>query len=243
MSVTQPADGRPHVVRRMVAVEGPERGRVEGLAAEAHAGHAALLRGRHERIRDVERIGLDGDFGPGDRHEPRAEQVEEPPQAVGPEVRRRAAADIQGGEFQARRRRHRREPLQLPRERREVAVDEVIAAGDEREVAVAAAVPAERHVNVDVAGRCVHVLSHYTGSTTPTRPSRHGAVHAPPIKTGGVRLPRALGAGVGGQRRQDAGAPAISADQNGRRQAPPCPGSRRRWPAEAGCRSASHFRR
>jgi len=30
-----------------------------------------------------------------------------------------------------------------------------------------------------------------------------------------------------------------SADQTGRLQAPPCPGIRRRWPAQAGCRSAS----
>ena len=173
----------------MVAVEGAERGRVERLAAEAHAVHATLPHRCHERVRDVKRIGLDGDLGPGRGHEPPAEQVEETSQAGGAEVRRRATADVHRGEFETRSlytygrrtRRHqrRRNPLQFPLQRREIAFHEVVAAGHECEVAVAAAVPAERHVDVGVAGESVHGVSHYTASSGSTRPTRHGAAHAP----------------------------------------------------------------
>jgi len=118
------------------------------VAAQAHAGGAHGSELRHERERDVERIRLERDLGPGAEPQALVQDAEQAFESVGAEVRRRSAAEVErvDGEWLG-------DPLQFPLERRQVATDEVVAAGEQREIAVAAPVPAEGHVDVGVAGR------------------------------------------------------------------------------------------
>ena len=131
----------------MIAIERPQRGRVERLAPEAHASHAARLQGDHQVGRDVERIGLDRHFRAGDGRQPRAENRKQSRETRWAEVRGRAAAEVERVEIEWH-----RTSLQFPADRRQVSFDQVVAAGHEREVAVAAAVPAEGHVDVGESG-------------------------------------------------------------------------------------------
>ena len=92
------------------------------------------------------------------------QDVEHAAQAVGPEMRRRAPSEIERVEFE-----HPLHPFELPPKRREVTIDQVIPPGDEREVAVAAAVATKGHVHVGMAEQGVHLTWHYTEPESSTR--------------------------------------------------------------------------
>ena len=68
---------------------------------------------------------------------------DQPGQAVGGQLGRRATAEEQRVD-----RPRRAEPGQFGRDRLQIAVDQIVAAGHEREIAIAAAMGTKRHVNV-----------------------------------------------------------------------------------------------
>ncbi len=137
-------DGPRDLLGRVPAVERGERLRPERLHADADARHA--VRGEHGGLLVVEAVGrgFDGELScraACGSH--RLMLVQQPPELIGIQVRRRAAADEQRLD-----RPRLAERRQFERERVEVQLDEVVVAGGDGEVAVAAVVGAERDVDV-----------------------------------------------------------------------------------------------
>ena len=134
----------PHVFWRVVAVERAKRRRIERLAAEAHAGHTTVGGRRKQLRRHIQRVGFEGHFGSGSQQQPFSQHDKQPPQPVWPEVGGRAAAEVEGVDLERL-----PNPPQLEAEGLEIAVDQVIAARHEREIAVATAVATEGHMHID----------------------------------------------------------------------------------------------
>ena len=127
----------------MISLQHFEFGRIERLSAQADAVHAALGQQIDQRRADVDRIGFDAEFVAGREREPAADDVEQPCQAVERQMRGRAAADEQRIHLAGR-----ALAGQFEDDRLEIAVHQVVTAGQKREIAIPAAVRAERHVDV-----------------------------------------------------------------------------------------------
>ena len=136
-------DRAADLVGGVIAIKGGEGDRGKRLCPEADPIHTAFHGRRHEPPIDVGRIGLDGHLGAGPGHQPARESPPQPPQTFSAEVRRGATADVERVEVERG-----RETVELPPQRCEVAIDEIIPPGDDGEVAVAAAVPAERDMDI-----------------------------------------------------------------------------------------------
>jgi len=132
----------------MVAVERGERRRGERLRPETDARHPQSAGRGHELRHHVGRIGLERHLGARDGDHAALETAPQALEARGAEMRGGAAADVQrvDGEGTV-------EPVEFAVEGAEVTVGEVVAAGEDGEVAVAATVPAEGDVDVGRARR------------------------------------------------------------------------------------------
>ena len=129
--------------RRMVPLQQPELFRIERLAPQADPVHAPLGEQFDQVRTEIDRVGLDAEFVPRGQRKPAQHGIDQPGQPVERQVRGRAAAEKQ--------RVHLARPpqgRQFQGDGLQVAVHQVVAAGHEGEIAVAAAVGTERHVDV-----------------------------------------------------------------------------------------------
>ncbi len=147
--ITQMVEGAADVVRAGLALEHAQEIRAEGLRPERDAGHAGLAQEPGELGRHRLGIGLDGHLAGG------RQGGQQTTQLAGLGESRRAAAQEDG--FQ-RLREHLTLEVELREERVDVAPVQPFAPDDGHEVAVAAAMRAERHVHVQVADGAGHFL-------------------------------------------------------------------------------------
>ena len=138
----------------MIPIQRCERGRIERLPAEADSIHAAVACCSHEVDRDVEGIGFKRNLGARVCYNRVGEDCKKLSDTIGPQMRRGASAEIKRVQHESL-----PDPREFSCECLKVAIDQVVAAGNERKIAVAAAVAAEWHVDIGGVRRQYHVFA------------------------------------------------------------------------------------
>gem|GEM_PF-6187698 len=133
----------PHIVRHMITVEYPQRRDIKRLAPQADPCHATPASSCDEGLVHIERIGLKGDLCVLDWMQRLSQHREEPFQTFATEVRGSPATEIERVDLQWL-----CEPSKLSLKGFEILVDQVVSAGHQREVAIAAAVPTKRNMQI-----------------------------------------------------------------------------------------------
>jgi hypothetical protein len=135
--------GPCHAGRLVISLQDGKLSCIERLSAQADPGHAVPGQDPHALVVHVGRIAFNTELGARIERKPFQHRRQQPFELRRRQVRGRAASDEQRVD-----RPRPLEPGELPGQCLQVAVDQVVAAGDHGEVAVAAAVPAERDVDV-----------------------------------------------------------------------------------------------
>src|SRR5579863_4699992 len=138
----------------MVAFESLQNSRVKGLHTQADAVHPVRRKHINLLAPQALRVRLDAEFKSGKQFEPAADEPQETVAVVGGEVGRRSSPPEQRADWLRTGKRP-----ELDFQRPEIVADEMVLAGNEREVAIAAAMGAKWNVNIGRAGGVDHFFS------------------------------------------------------------------------------------